>query len=209
VWLLECRLGWHICSRKTCGPAQRILLCGLELDTVGTDVGGPCTQLSDERRDKCKELLHECMVACRYRRRAARRATASLVGALSFAANAIPAGRCFLVRLYRTIHEMDEEVRGPATNYDRNVSLSTGAWLDLRWWEECLEHASCVWLWRTGSFALHRCWSDASNYGFAECLATEETEDLPRMAFTHGVWPEAIAGFSSNWHELETVGHSI
>ena len=209
VWLLECRLGWRICSRKTCGPAQRILFCGLELDTVGMDAGGPCTRLSDERRAKCLEQLVGFVAAARRRRTASRRETASLVGALSFTANAIPAGRCFLVRLYRAIHELDQAERGDHRNYDRKVVVTTGAFLDLKWWEQCLRTAKCVRLWRTGSFALHRCWSDASNYGFAECLATEETEDLPRMAFTHGVWPEAIAGFSSNWHELATVLHSV
>jgi site-specific DNA-cytosine methylase len=209
VWILECRLGWRICSRKTCGPAQRLLFCGLELDTVGADVGGPCTRLSDERRATCLALLSTFMAANAYRRRASRREMASLVGALSFAANAIPAGRCFLVRLYRAIHEMDEELRGDPRAYDRSVRLTTSAFLDLRWWEDCLRSAQCVRPWRSGTFALHRCWSDASNYGFAECLATEETDELPRMAFTHGVWPEAIAGFSSNWHELATVLHSI
>jgi hypothetical protein len=134
---------------------------------------------------------------------------ASLVGELSFAANAIPAGRCFLARLYGAIHEVDEEVRGPSQHYDRSVRLTTPAVLDLRWWEQCLAQAECVRLWRTGSFALHRCWSDASNYGFGESLAVHETEDLPRMAFTHGVWPEALAGFSSNWHELATIVYSI
>ena len=29
------------------------------------------------------------------------------------------------------------------------------------------------------------------------------------MAFTHGVWPDALAQFSSNWHELATIVHSI
>jgi hypothetical protein len=56
---------------------------------------------------------------------------------------------------------------------------------------------------------LHRCWSDASNYGFGESLAVEETDVLPRMAFTQGVWPDALAGFSSNWHELATIVYAI
>jgi hypothetical protein len=40
-------------------------------------------------------------------------------------------------------------------------------------------------------------------------VAVNETDDYPQMAFTHGVWPEAVAGFSSNWHEMATITHSI
>jgi hypothetical protein len=209
VWVLESRLGWRISSRKTVGPAQRLQFCGLELDTLGLDVGGACTRLPETRRARCLERVQDFLGTYGSRRRAPRREMASLVGELSFAANAIPAGRCFLARLYGAIHELDEAVRGDAADYDRHVVIRVTALLDLRWWVQCLEEAACVRLWRTGSFALHRCWSDASDYGFAESLAVEGEGEIPRMAFTHGVWPEAVAGFSSNWHELATIVHSI
>ena len=209
VWILEARLGWRICSRKTMGPAQRILFCGLELDTVGRDVNGPCTRLSEERRQKCITRLDEFIKAHVWRRKAGGREMASIIGELSFAANAIPAGRCFLWRLYQAVHEVGEEVKGHSHDYDREVALTVPAILDLQWWRECLQHAACVRRWRTGSFALHRCWSDASDYGFAESVAVEEKGELPRMQFTHGVWPEDVAGFTSNWHELATIVHSI
>ena len=157
VWLLESKLGWRISTRKTVGPAQRLNFCGLELDTLGADVGGPCTRLSSERRAKCQVRLREFMQECIPRRRAHRREMASLVGELSFAANAIPAGRCFLARLYGALHETDDPEKGDAHNYDRSIRLTTPAILDLRWWDQCLEKAECVRLWRTGSFALHRC----------------------------------------------------
>lgn len=209
TWILESRLGWRICRRKTCGPAQRIEFCGLELDSIGKDVGGPCTRLSEERRQKCLASLRTFKSRYLWKGRAPRRDMASLVGELSFAANAIPAGRCFLARLYDAIHEKGEEKTGEATDYDREVRVSGAANLDVRWWETCLEEATCVRLWRTKGFALHRCWSDASNYGFAECIAVDETGEFPKMQFTHGVWPDAVAGFSSNWHELATIVHSI
>ena len=209
VWLLEARLGWRICTRKTKGPAQKIQFLGLIMDSVGTDVNGPCTRISEERRNECKELLKEFVKKYVPRKVADRREMATLVGKLSFCANAIPAGRCFLARCYRSIHETDEKVRGHSHDYDRTVPLRIPAILDLRWWQEALEVAPCVRYWRTGTFALHRCWSDASNYGLAESIATEADGERPQMAFTHGVWPEALAGFSSNFHELATIVHSI
>ena len=209
VWLLEARLGWRICQRKTEGPAQQIVFTGLVLDTIGADVGGPCTRLTAERREKCASRLQEFLGAHAWGRKASRRDMASLVGELSFAANAVPAGRCFLARLYDAVHEVGRAPTGDALDYDRKVDVTKEAVMDLRWWERALDVSPCVVLWRSGSFALHRCWSDASNYGFAESLAVDEHEELPQMAFTHGVWPDALAQFSSNWHELATIVHSI
>lgn len=134
TWLLECRLGWRICTRKTVGPAQRLVFCGLELDSVGEDAGGPCTRLSADRRAECGLVLNDFCSQHRRRRHAPRRDLASLVGKLSFAANAIPAGRCFLARMYDAIHEKEEMERGEATDYDRNVVLTPAARLDLKWW---------------------------------------------------------------------------
>ena len=209
VWLLESRLGWRISRKKTQGPAQRVVFCGLELDSVGADVGGPCTRLSEERRERCLASLREFKRKYVWRRKAPRREMASLTGELSFAANAIPSGRCFLKRMYDAIHEIEGDKTGAAVDYDREIAVTGAAVLDMKWWEQCLEEADCVRLWRTKSFALHRCWSDASNYGFAECIAVEEAGEFPKMQFTHGVWPDAVAGFSSNWHELGTIVHSI
>ena len=209
VWVLESRLGWRICSRKSVGPAQKLEFCGLILDSVGEDVGGPCTRLSSERRDRCLTTVRAFTRKIVRTRRANRRELAQIVGELSFAANAIPAGRCFLVRLYASIHELERVTSGDAHNYDRDVAVEVGAFLDLKWWATCLEESDCIVQWRSQTFALHRCWSDASNYGFAESVAVDETHQFPQMAFTHGVWPEAVAGFSSNWHELATIVHSI
>ena len=209
VWVLESRLGWRICQRKSVGPTRKLEFCGLILDSIGGDVGGPCTRLSDERRKRCLDTVTAFLAKVRTSRRASRREMAQIVGELSFAANAIPPGRCFLVRLYDAIHEMRSECRGPSHDYDRFVSIDVGAFLDLRWWVSCLRESECIVLWRSRTFALHRCWSDASNYGFAESVAVNETDDYPQMAFTHGVWPEAVAGFSSNWHEMATITHSI
>jgi hypothetical protein len=209
VWILESRLGWRISRKKTRGPAQRIAFCGLELDSVGTGVGGPCTRLSDERRERCLQSVRDFSRRYIWQKRAPRREMASLVGELSFAANAIPAGRCFLARVYGAIHEVEGVKTGAHADYDRRVAVTAAAGLDLRWWEKCLEEADCVRPWKSKTFALHRCWSDASNYGFAESLAVNETAEFPQMRFTHGVWPVEVASFTSNWHELATIVHGI
>lgn len=209
VWLLECRLGWRICTRKTVGPTQRLVFCGLELDSAGADVGGPCTRLSEERREEYKQILADFCERHLWKKRAPRREMASVVGKLSFAANAIPVGRCFLARLYDAIHEKKQPIKGDAVDYDRDVTVTPAAILDLKWWRQCLEEADCIRLWRTGTFALHRCWSDASNYGFGECLAVEEQGSFPQMAFSCGVWPGSVASFPSNYRELATIVHSV
>ena len=114
VWVLESRLGWRICQRKSVGPTRRLEFCGLTLDWLGDDVGGPCTRLSQERRQRCLGVVQAFVTKIKRKRRANRREMAKIVGELSFAANAIPAGRCFLVRLYDAIHEIEMEQRGPA-----------------------------------------------------------------------------------------------
>lgn len=144
VWV-----GWRICQRRSVGPTRCLEFCGLTLDSLGADVGGPCTRLSEERRARCQKAVGEFTRKISRRRRANRREMAKIVGELSFAANTIPAGRCFLVRLYATIHEMESEVKGKSHDHDREVTVEVGAFSDLMWWATCLRESDCVVLWRS------------------------------------------------------------
>ena len=93
---------------------------------------------------KCLDALREFKQQYLWRRMAPRREMASLVGQLSFSSNAIPAGRCFLSRLFQAIHEVGEEKTGKAEDYDRRVKVTGAAALDMKWWQACLERGGRV-----------------------------------------------------------------
>lgn len=209
TWYFEAKLGMRICTRKTEGPAQRMEFLGLMLDSVGKDTGGPCTQVPDERKRRCSRIVDDFLTRHRTKGKVARRDLASLIGELSFASHAIPAGSTFLKRMYECLHEEASGATGDPRDFDRRVQVTTEALLDARWWQQCLRRSKCARLWRTRSFALHRAWTDASDYGLAESIAVEGEGELPAMAFSHGVWPEAVAGMSSNYHELATIVRSV
>ena len=57
LWLLEARLGMRVNRSKTVGPAHRVPLLGLALDSIGVDVGGACTRLPAKRRERCLASL--------------------------------------------------------------------------------------------------------------------------------------------------------
>ena len=209
LWFLESRLGMRVNRSKTVGLAHRVPLLGLELDSVGADVGGACTRLPEKRRDKCKRAVKEFMESESLGGKVNRRALAEVTGQLMFASRAISAGRTFLSRLYDCMSEKEEERRGPYSDYDRYVRMTGGARADLRWWKKCLDHASCVSKWKTRTFALQRVWTDASSHGYCDTMEVPATDQLPAMTFGYGVWNKEQAAYSSNWHELACVVMSL
>ena len=211
-WVYEARLGLRFNRAKTVGPATRVHYLGLEMDSVGDGTrNGACTRVPKARRQRCLDIVHSFLSEHQHSRRAGRRQLASLVGELMFAGRAIPAGRTFLVRLWRCLSEaqLPAEERGDHRNYDRSVPITTGAWLDVRWWLQCLTRSPCIRRWRTRSFGLRRLWTDASGGGYCETLAVPARDGLPAMRFGYGQWSAEQSAFSSNWHELATVGMSL
>ena len=209
AWFLEARLGLRLNRRKTVGPAQAVPFLGLELDSIGKDVGGACTRLSGKRRAQCLEKVETFIREHAGRWGTNRRELAGLVGELLFASRAVSAGRTFLSRLYKCMSEAGEAVRGPHHEYDREVRLTKGAWRDLQWWQQCLQTCECVRKWRTRTFALQRLWTDASGHGYCDTMAVPGEGWRPAMAFGYGVWDQQHGAFSSNWHELATIVISV
>ena len=209
AWVLESLLGLRLQHRKRIGPAQAVPYCGLVLDSVGADVGGPCTRLCTARRKRCVELVGQFIRTHRGRRSVDRRELASLVGELMFAANAVPAGRTFCSRLYDCLHEKDAPRQGSAVDYDRRVPLTRAAWKDIWWWKECLDKSDCVVKWKTRTFALSRLWTDGSGTGYCDTMEVAGRDGLPAMRFGCGQWEPEQARFSSNWHELATIVMSV
>ena len=209
AWFLEARLGLRLNHKKKVGPAQRVPFLGLELDSVGRDVGGACIRLPPERRQRCRDIVEEFMRTHAGRDLVHRRDLASLTGELMFASRAVPAGRTFCARMYRCQSEADSEVRGVAHDYDRKVPLTKGAWKDLKWWKLCLASCAGSRLWRTRSFGLRRLWTDASGSGYCDTMEVEARGELPAMEFGYGLWGGGQDRFSSNWHELSTIVMSL
>ena len=209
VWLFESRMGVRMCMQKSEGPVQRIEFLGLELDSIGSDVGGPCIRLTDERRRKYLRMIEEFRKKYRRRSWVDRRELASVVGRLMFASRAVPAGKCFLFRLYQCLHP--EGMGGSSRDYNRKVEVEKGGWMDLKWWEQCLRESDCVRMLRTRTFALERVFTDASNYGYgmSKVMVVPGKGELPSMQFSYGVWRGEVAPFSSNWHELMAIAMSL
>ena len=223
VWFQESVLGLRVNRRKTIGPAHCVPFLGLELDSVGGEVGEPCTRLSLKRRERCHDIVCEVLGDTTAKGTVGRRKLASVVGELMFASRAVAAGKTFLQRLYACLSERDMDCKGAPHDYDRSIPLTRGARLDLRWWKRCLEVCACVVKWKTRTFALHRIWTDASSHGYCdtkEVPASTVTAvrgvpapggraALPAMQFGYGVWDKVQAKFSSNWHELATIVMSV
>ena len=223
VWFQESVLGLRVNRRKTIGPAHRVPFLGLELDSVGGEVGEPCTRLPQKRRERCLNIVTEMLGDTTTRGRVGRRQLASVVGELMFASRAVGAGKTFLQRMYACLSEQGSSAKGVAHDYDRSVPMTKGARLDLRWWKRCLEVCECVVKWKTRTFALHRIWTDASSHGYCDTMevaartvntvrgvaAPGGGASLPAMSFGYGVWDKVQAKFSSNWHELATIVMSV
>ncbi len=99
------------------GPATRIGVLGIELDTIAMVVRLPPSKLSH---------LQSQLANWRTRKVCRKRELLSLIGSLSHACKAVRAGRTFLRRLI----DLSTTVR----RLDRHVRLTTCARSDLEWW---------------------------------------------------------------------------
>ena len=114
-------LGIPVAMDKVDGPATSLTFLGLELDSVQQQIRLPPTKL-----DEILTELHDWS----HRTKATKRSLLSLIGKLSFAARAVPAGRLFLRRLITlstTVRQLHHRIR-----------LGRQARADLAWWTEFL-----------------------------------------------------------------------
>ena len=114
-------LGIPVGMDKVDGPATSLTFLGLELDSVQQQIRLPPTKL-----DEILTELHDWS----HRTKATKRSLLSLIGKLSFAARAVPAGHLFLQRLITlstTVRQLHHRIR-----------LGRQARADLAWWTEFL-----------------------------------------------------------------------
>ena len=114
-------LGIPVAMDKVEGPATTLTFLGLELDSVHQQI-----RLPPEKLEEILTELHDWSS----RSKATKRALLSLIGKLSFAARAVPAGRLFLRRLITlstTVHKLHHRIR-----------LGRQARADLAWWVDFL-----------------------------------------------------------------------
>ena len=122
VFLTVCEsLGIPVAMDKLEGPSTTLTFLGLELDSVRQEIRLP--------QDKLHTILTELSQWSKPRKTTKRRLL-SLLGLLSFAARAIPAGRLFLRRLIRlstTVEQLHHHIR-----------LNSEAIADITWWQTFL-----------------------------------------------------------------------
>ena len=114
-------LGIPVAMDKVDGPATTLTFLGLELDSVQQQIRVPPEKLSEILME-----LHDWSS----RTKATKRALLSIIGKLSFAARAVPAGRLFLRRLITlstTVQKLHHHIR-----------LGRQAQADFAWWVDFL-----------------------------------------------------------------------
>ena len=115
------KLGVPVATEKVEGPITAMSFLGLILDSVKQEIRLP--------PDKLAELTHE-LDRWSTRRKATKRELLSLIGKLSFAARAVPAGRLFLRRLI--------SLASTVAHLHHRIRLNAEARADITWWRTFL-----------------------------------------------------------------------
>ena len=110
-------LGIKIKTEKCVGPTTRITFSGIEINTLSQTMRVP--------KEKLSELLIETSALIK-RKKCKEREILSIIGKLSFAAKAIPAGRIFICRL------IDTSMKTQKLHHYIHLNSETKA--DLKWW---------------------------------------------------------------------------
>ena len=152
-----------IAPEKVEGPSTVLTFLGLELDSEQLEIRLPLSKLQP-LRDHVSSVLHS--------ERLSKRELASLLGHLSFASRAVPAGRTFLRRMY----DWDKATRGMKGHHV--LCLPPSAADDLRGWKSTLQS------WTGKSFLLHEEWTPAPALQFQ----TDASGTLGYGAYLSGRW---------------------
>ncbi|XP_065185742.1 uncharacterized protein LOC135816471 [Sycon ciliatum] len=152
-----------VASEKVEGPSTCLTFLGLELDSLTFEIRLPSAK-HGTYIGKVNGLLQSGM--------ASRRELASVLGNLSFAARAIPAGRTFLRRLY----DLDRATSNLPKH--KVLTLSAGAVNDLKWWQRTLS------VWPGKPFFLLDKWTKAPNLQ----LQTDASGNQGYGAYFQGRW---------------------
>ncbi|XP_065177334.1 uncharacterized protein LOC135807904 [Sycon ciliatum] len=152
-----------VAPEKVDGPSTVLTFLGLELDTMALEIRLPPSKLTK---------LSTTVSALVQSGRVQKRDLASVLGKLSFASRAVPAGRTFLRRLY----DLDRATR--STPLHQWLRISASAMADLLWWAEALT------IWNGKSFFLVDEWTPAPDMQ----LQTDASGTHGYGAFYNGRW---------------------
>lgn len=157
-----------VAPEKVEGPTTVLTFLGLELDTVELEV-----RLPEEKRSALLDSIQTVQQATSM----TKRELASLLGHLSFASRAVPAGRTFLRRLY------DFDRATSSSPPAKKLRVPTAALEDLHWWKTTLT------TWPGKSFFLQEQWTPAPDMR----LQTDASGSLGYGAYYNGHW------FAGQW----------
>ena len=155
-----------VAPEKVEGPSTTLVFLGIELDTVCLEMRLP----SDKKDDILATVLRILST-----NRVTKRELASVVGKLSFASRAIPAGRTFLRRMY-------DFMKATATvKTHTSLLLPASAQDDMKWWSQALT------MYPGKSFFLLDRWTPAPDMQ----LQTDASGTIGYGAFYCGKWLSA------------------
>ena len=167
---------------KVDGPATVLVFLGLILDSLRQEIRLPPEKLQDMLQEltiwlaKCSTTKRELL---------------SLIGKLSFAARAVPAGRLFLRRL---IH-----LSTSVTKMHHHIRLTTDARADIHWWYSFLPSWNS-----TGKF-LHPTLIAAEDMELFTDAAGTGCGAYFKGAWFHYAWQPHQAEHSIQWKELFAI----
>ena len=170
------KLGFPIAPDKLEGPAHCIVFLGILLDTQLMQL-----RLPEDKLLALMELLKQWQTS---RRTVTKRKLLSLIGKLSFAAKAVPAGRLFLRRLI--------DLSTKATKLHHHISLTANARADIQWWLDFLPG------WNGVSLMLQPNWESAADLN----LSTDASGVIGYGAYFQGAW------IAEEW-SAQHIQHSI
>ncbi len=172
-----------LATEKMEGPTTCIEFLGITLDSVRLEARLPQDKLQD---------LHSSLAEWEARQTCTKQQLKSLIGTLSFAAKAVPAGRTFLRRI------IDASTTVPNPNDELTIPEEVRK--DIRWWKTFATP------WNGSSFLLHPNWTPAPDFQ----LFTDSSGTIGFGAFWDGLWfnghwsPDQDA-MSIQWKELYPI----
>ena len=179
-------LGVPVAHDKVEGPSTTMTFLGLEIDTIHQQLRLPL--------DKLAELKSE-LNQWAERKKTTKRELLSIIGKLSFAAKAVPAGRLFLRRLI--------SLSTSAKKLHHYIHLNTEARADISWWQEFLP------MWNGKSYFIESSPTNASNLElYTDASGTHGCGAYYRGEWFHHDWQphqQLSPQISIQWQELFAI----
>ena len=169
-------LGIPVAQEKLEGPSTTLTFLGLELDSISQEARLPPEKL----KSLSDQLRHWPHI-----RKTSKRRLLSLIGSLSFAAKAVPAGRLFLRRLII--------LSTKAKQLHHHIRLNAEALADIEWWKTFLPS------WNGRSFFIDPEVTMATDLQ----LYTDASGKLGCGAYYQGEW------FHHSWQPHQQLSKSI